>query len=120
MAYEQRGERDYGGQGQGGGGGGGGNYEGVFIRGRAKRELQSLVALVDVGEDASFELLFVFAKQEKGIGCPGIFQTDGFPSVLNDLFTSLNEAPGTFTKSYADHVTGDIFQKLRLREIEHC
>lgn len=35
MAYEQRGDRDYGGQ--GGGGGGGGNYDGVFIRGRAKR-----------------------------------------------------------------------------------
>ncbi|KAH6712229.1 WD40-repeat-containing domain protein [Leptodontidium sp. 2 PMI_412] len=36
MAYEQRGERDYGGQG-GGGGGGGGGYEGVFIRGRGRR-----------------------------------------------------------------------------------
>ncbi|PVH82499.1 WD40 repeat-like protein [Cadophora sp. DSE1049] len=34
MAYEQRGERDYGGQ---GGGGGGGGYEGVFIRGRGRR-----------------------------------------------------------------------------------
>ncbi|KAG4418823.1 Polyamine N-acetyltransferase 1 [Cadophora malorum] len=34
MAYEQRGERDFGGQ---GGGGGGGGYEGVFIRGRGRR-----------------------------------------------------------------------------------
>ncbi|CZT06824.1 related to polyadenylation factor I subunit 2 [Rhynchosporium graminicola] len=37
MAYEQRGERDYGGQGGGGGGGGGGGFEGVFIRGRGRR-----------------------------------------------------------------------------------
>lgn len=36
MAYEQRGERDFGGQ---GGGGGGGGYEGVFIRGRGRSKL---------------------------------------------------------------------------------
>lgn len=43
MAYEQRGERDYGGSGGGGGGGGGqggGGYEGGgFGRGRGRREL---------------------------------------------------------------------------------
>ncbi|KAI9055704.1 hypothetical protein LZ554_000647 [Drepanopeziza brunnea f. sp. 'monogermtubi'] len=42
MAYEPRGERDFGGQGGGGGGagaGGGSGYEGVFIRGRGRRPI---------------------------------------------------------------------------------
>lgn len=38
MAYEQRGERDFGGQ-----GGGGGGYEGGFGRGRGRRKFCSAV-----------------------------------------------------------------------------
>jgi len=41
MAYDQRGERDHGGQGGGGGGVGGGGHEGGFGRGRGRRKLNS-------------------------------------------------------------------------------